>query len=223
VLTARDMDMLAFLALHRECSLEQLAQRFFQRNPFTGALNKNPEKQCARRMRELQAHRYLDLSHVNDGRKRRVVARVAARADAPLDERAARRTISPKERVHHLKTLAAVEHVERSVQRRGGRVVEFRVEAAIRSEAQRGRRTRRGDAFDAFPDAVCIVALPSAHGERLVRVAIEYVTSKYCDADIRAKHESFADAYDEALWFGDRPRTSARVKRITGATCSLLT
>lgn len=222
VLTARDMDLLAFLALHRECSLEQLALRFFRRNPFTGAVNKNPAKQCARRMHELQAHRYLDLSHVNDGRKRHLVARVAPRADAPLDERAARRTINAKERVHHLKTLAAVEQLERDVAQRGGRIVEFRVEAAVRAEALRGRRTRRGDAFDAFPDAVCTVAMPSPRGERLMRLAIEYVTSKYCDADIRAKHESFASAYDDAIWFSDRPRTSERVKRITGKTCSLL-
>ena len=222
VLTARDMDLLAFLALHRECTIEQLATRFFARNPYSAAPNRNPEKQCARRVAVLQRHGYLETSRIADGRRRRVVVRVAAKSDAPLDERAARRTVNPKERVHHVKTLDAVQRIEESVRCRGGRVVEFRVEAAIRVEAQRGRRTRRGDSFDAFPDAVCTLAFPTPHGERRERVAVEYVTSKYCDADIRAKHDSFAAEYDRTLWFADRPRTAARVKRLTGDTCSLL-
>lgn len=222
VLTARDMDLLAFLALHRECTIEQLAARFFAKNPYSGAVNKSPDKPCARRVAELQRHGYLETARVAEGRKRRVVVRVAAKAEAPLDERAARRSVNPKERVHHMKTLDAVQRIEESVRRRGGVVVEFRVEAAIRAEAQRGRRTRRGDSFDAFPDAVCTVAFPTPNGERRERVAVEYVTSKYCDADIRAKHESFAGEYDQALWFADRPRTAARVRRVTGGTCSLL-
>lgn len=225
VLTARDMDMLAFLALHRECPLELLAKRFFSRNPFTGVENRNPEKQCARRLADLRAHGYLDTSRVREreGGRARVVAHVAAKADSPLDERAARRSVNPKERVHHLRTLDAIREIEERVKARGGRVVDFRVEAAIRAAAQRGRRTRGGDTFEAFPDAVCTVAFRTEHGrERVVRIAVEYVTSKYASADIREKHASFSSQYDEALWFADKRRTASRVALLTGETCSVL-
>ena len=222
VLTARDLDLLAFIALHRECSLEQLAARFFAKNPYTGVPNAAPEKPCARRIAELQRHGYVESSRIADGRRRRVVVRAATRADPVLDERASRRTLRPNERSHHLRTLDAIDRITEDVRRRGGRVLDFRVEATIRAETQRGKRTHRGASFDAFPDAVCTVAVPTPAGEDIRRIAVEYVTSKYCDADIFAKHDSFGGAYDGALWFADTRRTAARVTRVTGAACTVL-
>lgn len=225
VLTARDMDLLAFLALHREVPVDLLARRFFAKNPFTGAPNAVPLKPCTRRLRDLSAHGYLHLERVTEtpGRRSRPVARIAERADNPLGQRAARRSINPKERIHHLRTLEAVRRVELAAQRRGGRLIEFRVEGALRAAAQRGRKTRRGDSFDAFPDALCTIAYPRNGGQRVVRIAVEYVTVKYTSAAIDAKHDSFQREYDGAAWFADKRSTAERVKRLTGATCSLLT
>ena len=224
VLTARDMDLLAFLALHRECPLDLLAPRFFAKHPYTREAHAVPIKPCLRRLRQLCAHGYVDLAAIKDapGRASRRVARLARRADDPLHQAAARRAVPAKERLHHLRTLEAVHAIELDVRRRGGRVVEFRLEGAIRAEAQRGRMTRRGESFESFPDAVCTIAYPSPSGERVVRVAVEYVTSKYTDADIYAKHESFPRTYDGALWFADNARTAERVRHITGGACALL-
>jgi hypothetical protein len=105
----------------------------------------------------------------------------------------------------------------------GARLLSFKVEAAIRAATTRGRRMARGDRFESFPDAVCAVVTRSAGQARTARVAIEYVTSKYTSADIAEKARSFACAYDDALWFADKPGTARRVEAITGARCIVLT
>lgn len=56
---------------------------------------------------------------------------------------------------------------------------------------------------------------------RVQRIAVEYVTSKYTDVDIVAKHESFA-RFHNVHWFADRPHTAERVARLTGAKCAVL-
>ena len=221
VLTDRDMEMFDLLALHRECLLEDIAL-LWAKNPYTGTTNRTPAKQCARRLAELRAHGYIELARIKDGRRTRTVVYLARRADQPLDERASRRTIGTKERVHHLRSLDALRLVEKRVAARGGRVKSFKVEALLRSEAQHGRRTRRGDFFASFPDALCIAVVPFHGGEREIKIAVEYVTSKYTSADIGEKHRSFKTEYDEAVWFADKRRTAERVTAITGGPCSIL-
>lgn len=223
VLTKRDMDLLAFLALHREYDMALLAETFFYRDPVSDWPNMRPAKACARRIARLRAHGYLDVRRVKDGRRTRSVAYIAPRADQPLDDRASRRTLHRKARVHHLKTLDALRALEKDITQRGGRVVRVETEHTLRANAQRGRRTRRGDSFSSFPDAVCIAVVPTAAGAREVRIAVEYVTGKYTSADIREKRDSFRTNYDDAVWFADKARTVKRVKSITGAPCSILT
>lgn len=224
VLTERDRELLAFLAVHRACTAELLAERFFSKNPFTGAPNTKPDKALERRLTALRRHGHVSLSRVrcDDGMVRAFV-RPAAAADPLLGDRASRRVVPRSGRSHHVRTLEAVRAVEESVRRRGDRFVSFQVEAAYRAARQRGRRTRNGDGFESFPDAVCTIAVRGPAGSwRVVLVAVEYVTSKYTDADIAVKRASFACTFDDALWFADRPRTAERVQAITGGTCAVL-
>ena len=221
VLTERDMEVLALLEEHHAVPLKMLLAKF-QTNPCTGEANANPLKACERRITALRKHGYVELDRVRDRGKIDVVARLARRADKPLHSSASRRRVAVSERAHHVRTLEAVAVFEQLVKERGGRVVTFRVEAALRSEKQRGRRTRRGERFASFPDAVCTVALATPSGERIVDVALEYVTSKYTDADIKEKAASFRQHFAESFWFADRPRTAARVTRVTGSPCSIL-
>jgi hypothetical protein len=83
---------------------------------------------------------------------------------------------------------------------------------------RQGRPTRRGDRYEPFPDAVVVVE--KRDGTRR-RIAIEYVTSKYTDADILGKHASFRGC-ESVWWFADRASTVERVERITGETCTTL-
>lgn len=97
-----------------------------------------------------------------------------------------------------------------------------RFEPDLRAELQRGRRTQRGEEYPAFPDAVCTYSVIGRDGARVVRqMAIEYVTSKYTDADIIKKAASF-DRYESVLWVADRASTAQRVTRLTGARCVVL-
>lgn len=218
VLTERDMQVLSFLEEHRAIPVPLLAERFFTTNPFTGATNRSPLKACERRLTALRAHGYIELDSVRIGRESRVVARVASQADEPLGVAASRRTLGARSRAHHMRTLDAVDALDRSLKARGGGVVSFTLEPQLRAREQRGRKTRRGDDFAPFPDAVCCVTIDDERFD----VAVEYVTSKYTSADIREKLESFRHQYRSAFWFADTSVTASRVRRITGGTCSPL-
>ena len=222
ILTKRDMDLMGLLEQHRTLPVETVAETLFQTNPFTGVANKNPLKACERRLSALRAHGYIELDRVRHNGRVEVLVRAASRADAPLGVAISRRRVPVTNAVHHVRTLEAVDVLKRSVAASGGRVTRFSLEPALRAAEQRGRRTCRGDSFEAFPDAVCTVAVGDGGGERVYDVAVEYVTSKYTDADIREKWMSFRRVYRDSFWFADRPRTAQRVMRITGGTCSIL-
>ncbi|MBI1944662.1 MAG: hypothetical protein HYS27_03140 [Deltaproteobacteria bacterium] len=225
VLTERDARLLAYLAAHRECPVDLLAERFFAANPYTGVANKSPGRLCARRIAQLRRHGFVDTLRLRERAGAREVVVLAGRADQVVGEGASRRRVPNATRSHHARTLDAIGLVRRDLARRGGRLVDFRVEAELRRAAMGRRRTRRGDAFCAFPDAECSVrqpGAPGAPGTAVTRVAVEYVTAKYSDEDIRLKHEGFSLAYAGTLWFADNARTAARVTRLVGAPCSVL-
>jgi hypothetical protein len=222
VLTQRDIDLIGLLDEHRTLPVPTVAAMLFEKNPFTGVANKNPLKACERRLSTLRAHGYVELDRVRHNGKVEVLVRAASRADTAHGVAVSRRSVPVTNAVHHVRTLEAVDALKRSIAASGGRVTRFSLEPALRAAEQRGRRTRRGESFEAFPDAVCTVAVPGDGGERVYDVAVEYVTSKYTDADIREKCVSFRRVYRESFWFADRPRTAERVMRVTGGTCSIL-
>ena len=61
-LTARDTDLLRFLAEPGVAPLEILARRFFAKNPHTGKANKRPIDAAAVRLRRLAREGYVRLS-----------------------------------------------------------------------------------------------------------------------------------------------------------------
>lgn len=226
-LTERDIELLEEVRARRAVPVEHLAARFFGANPLSGEPNKDPEKACLRRLDALAAAGLVMKFRAEDGRRPRVLVGPGPNARAALGGRAHGR-VPARNLGHHARTQDALLAIEQHAAKRGGQVVSVRVEQQLRADAQRGTFLKKGDSFAPFPDAACVVELPGSPGggraaprSRRVRVAIEYVTSKYTDADIQAKHEGFV-GYDEVLWFADRPRTAERVRRITGARCSIM-
>jgi hypothetical protein len=119
-----------------------------------------------------------------------------------------------------VRTLDALAELRRDIERRGGKVVAVKLDGDLRAEGRRGKRTSFGDTYEPMPDAVVVVQMPGA--AKPTQIALEYVTSKYTDADIRAKSAAFA-TYDSVRWFSDRQRTAGRVLALTGARCTVLT
>ncbi|MCC7069765.1 MAG: hypothetical protein IT383_00490 [Deltaproteobacteria bacterium] len=220
VLTLRDIALLRLVAAFRVVPLDLLAERFFT-TELNEDMERAPSAVCRRRLRRLAQARYVQLGVEHDGRAHRTVARPGARAACVVGGEPARRRIPARNRVHHIRTLEAIRAVEREVHARGGNVIEARLEHQLRGLEQRGRRVRPGDKLPSCPDAVVVADLTFGGKLTRVEIAVEYVTSKYTDANIVAKHESFARFHD-VFWFADRPHTAERVRRLTGASCAVL-
>lgn len=221
-LTPRDAAVIRFVATHRIVPIDLLAERFFDRDPFNGIANKDPVDACARRLRALAADGLLWLRSMDDGKREQRVVTLGPKSENVTGTRPDARRVPARNRAHHLRTIDALRGIERAVRARGGRVLDTRYEQDLRADLQRGRRTRRGQTYPAFPDAVITYESIARSGARVVReVAVEYVTSKYTDADIRKKAASFG-RFAMALWVADRASTAKRVTRLTGAPCTVL-
>jgi len=217
-LSPRDRDVLKFIAANKAASLDVLAQRFFRENPKSGKANRDPLHACRRRVQALVDAGLIDRIV---GRGPLTTVRVTPRAADSIGV-ARPRALPMRGRSHHVATLRAIEILRARLEREGVRVVEAKLEFQLRSEEQRGRATRAGEDYAPFPDALLVLERTAVDGS-LVReeAALEYVTSKYTDADIREKHASF-ERYARALWVADRPSTSARVARLIGAEAMCL-
>ena len=218
MLTARDVEILKHVSALRGVPIEHLAARFFDADPFTGKKNKNPMRACERRLRELARAGHLAFERQHDGERRRQLVVLANRANPVVRKRARRRRASVRAGAHHVRTQDALVKIEQAIVRRGGALLSVKLDADIRAAEMHGRRTTFGDKYEAAPDAVCKVRMP---GLGVGEIAVEYVTSKYTDADIVAKHASFA-RYDAVVWVADKKRTAERVTALTGMPCKTL-
>lgn len=218
VLTARDVDVLRFLAAHKAAPLDVLAEKFFARHPVTGRVNADAGHAAERRIAALARAGYVQsrTARLATQGVTKTVAVTASGARA-LGARAPR-SIPVKGGDHHAATLRALERARAPLAAEGLRLIDYKLEFALRASVQRGRSTRRGEVFDAFPDAVLIAE--DGHGQRH-EIALEYVTSKYTDAMIAEKATGF-QRFERTLWVSDTTTTSARVQRLTGAPCSCL-
>jgi hypothetical protein len=223
-LTERDLAILDRLDDLLGVPVEHIKMDFFSFDPFTKKKNTNPERACDRRLRELARHRYVRFVRESDGERRRqlVVLDTGAedvhRDSRPAVKYARRRRPPARHGAHHIKTLDAVASLRRSIEARGGRVVRVQLDSDMRANLRAGRRTQKGDIYDVMPDAVLTIEMP---GRPQYDVAVEYVTSKYTDADIRAKHHAFTK-YASTVWVGDRQHTAERVRALTGERCQLI-
>lgn len=210
----RDQDVLTFLTDQKAAPLDVLARRYFAVNPQTGKQNKDPLGACSRRMLLLVREGYVDIEVVREkGRTKRTrVARMTAKA-AKLMNVATPGRVHGRARDHHYETLRAGTHLEEKLKARGYEVEPLRLEHALRAEGQSGSAVRAGMRFESFPDAE--LRAKDAAGKTF-KIAVEYVTSKYSDADIVGKAQSFAANYDRVEWIGDSTQTAARITRLTG-------
>ena len=97
-------------------------------------------------------------------------------------------------------------------------MVRVQLDGDMRASLRAGRRTQKGDVYDVMPDAVLTIEMP---GRPRFDVAVEYVTSKYTDADIRRKHRAFKN-YSRTIWVADKPHTAERVRALTGESCRVI-
>ena len=219
--TQRDLALIRFIASRRSALLSDVKERYYATNPFDDEPNADPEKACRRRLGALARAGYVRLGFDFDGRVRRRVVTLGPASES-ITGVSSHRRIPARNRAHHIRTQEAITLLERIVAAGGGRVVDVRFEHDVRAQDFAGRRTRRGDRMPAAPDAVLQAELRAGDGShRVVDLAIEYVTGKYTDADIVAKHRSFK-RFDGAYWFADNARTAERVLRLTGASCTTL-
>lgn len=212
-LTPRDVDLLTFCALHKGAPVGVVARRFFATHPTTGEPNKDPDHACRRRLKELVALGFLEPIAARGDRR---IAAVTAKAAAALGV-AKRDTVALKGRAHHVATLTYLQDLTERYAAQGVKVLNIRLEFQLRSDLQAGHRTRKGDAFDAFPDAVFELERPTTDGSMdREEHALEYVTQKYSDRDIIDKAESFTPRYDSVVWVADKKTTAKRLSALTG-------
>lgn len=214
MLSKRDDRILEFLLDHKAAPLDVLERLFFEKNPQTGKANRNPAAACARRLAELAVEGYVELESCRErGNEIRTrVARPTPRA-SKLFNRPPVKRVHGRSRDHHYASLRAVIRLQERLQARGYGVENLHLEHALRAQVQGGAIGRPGQTFASFPDAALTAV--SADGERF-EIAVEYVTSKYCDADIVSKARGFACGYQRIEWVADTHATAERITRLTG-------
>jgi hypothetical protein len=128
----------------------------------------------------------------------------------------------PRARGHHAATLRFIEDIKAGLGP-NQRLADVVLEPELRSRVQAGEGSRRGQTYDAFPDAVVVLeeTMPDGTVSRR-RIAVEYVTSKYTSQDILDKADSFNSNYDSVLWVADKARTKQRVETLIGERCACL-
>lgn len=128
----------------------------------------------------------------------------------------------PRARGHHAATLRFIEDIKAGLAP-NQRLADVMLEPQLRSQVQAGEGSRRGQTYDAFPDAVVVLeeTMPDGTVSRR-RIAVEYVTSKYTSQDILDKAGSFTSNYDGVLWVADKARTKQRVEGLVGERCACL-
>lgn len=215
MLSSRDVEVLHFLQKHKAAPIDVMARLFFEENPQTGAKNKNPANACVRRFRALVADGYLEMESVREKGNTRRTSVVSMTSKAARELNVSKPNhVHGRSRDHHYASLRAGVDLQLRLEARGYKDVELCLEHGLRAAAQMGSAGRAGDTYASFPDAAVNV---TGRDGRPYRIAVEYVTSKYCDEDICSKAASFTSAYDRIEWVGDSVQTAARITRLTGA------
>lgn len=209
-LSERDVSVLRDLAHDRCCSVDVLARRHFGGN----------KRQATEHLRKLQQRRQIDLVHRDPS-----VAYLSRRGARQIGVPPPRR-MHPRHLKHHVATLRALEDLKEKgvrllpIEHNGKQLpylAEVHVQALERSGQSR-QGTALGESYAAAPDAVIRVQQPNGQVET---VAVEYVTCKYSDVQIREK-ASLNETYDRVIFVADSSSTAARVETQTGQECGVV-
>lgn len=214
MLTPRDLEALEFIRHHKAAPLDVLGALFFARHPTTGAPSKHPAAAAASRLSRLQKEGYVSLgSAIEKGRTKRTRYVTVTRKFTSLVGKPPVKGVHGRSYDHHFASLRELMLLKKRLEREGYVVHSADLEHALRGRIQGGRRVEPGDAFGSFPDAAITATAPDG---QFLRVAVEYVTSKYTDLSITEKAESFNRDYAGVRWVTDSPRTAAKVERLVG-------
>ncbi|MDP2345732.1 MAG: hypothetical protein Q8O67_32615 [Deltaproteobacteria bacterium] len=209
-LAERDLQLLTFITEREAVPTSVLVAAFFQRHPRTGQANRDPEHACRRRLTELEQAGWI----VRHGGEHRFVT--LATAGARRLQRHPGKPPPLRNAAHHAATVRAITDVLATIG--AGAVlptVEVRMENAVRQQRIGKRFVKRGDDLEVLPDAEILLRTSDGHVQR---IAVEYVSAKYSDEQIREKARGLA-GYDRVCFFADKPSTALRVMRLTNAGC----
>jgi hypothetical protein len=222
-LSQRDTALIRYVIARRLCPVEILASEFFAADDDDELFAARAREACSRRLRTLAEVGLVWLASVDDGKTQRRVALPGPTSKLVTGVDPKTRRVPVRNRVHHIRTLDALAVLKRDLAKRGARMVDVRLEQDIRADAQQGRRTRPGHQYPSFPDAAFAFEIDDDSGKsvRSKSVAVEYVTSKYRDVDIREKASEFR-RFGGAVWVADRGSTAKRVERLVGKRCAVL-
>ncbi len=191
--------------------------------PFVASLHfhntQQPTKNAMARLRELEEAGYLHITHT-----RIPLVSLSIRGARAVGAKV--KPVHPRHLRHHLATIRAIEAYRKELEAAGGSFVTretssgqragYLLEFHVQAEDRRGgKRTFAGMRYDASPDAIVFAQMP---GMQAQRVAIEYFTAAYSDAQIRSK-ATFMQNFDSVYQVADTKNTATRVTFLTKSPC----
>ena len=218
-LTERDLAMLSRLGHDRVHDLPFVASLHFQ-------TAQHPTRSAMARLRELEEAGYVQITGFR-------IPLISLSKKGARAVGAKVKPVHPRHLRHHLATLRAIEAFRKELATAGGTFADretpsgqrsgYLLEFHVQAEDRRGgARTTSGVRYDASPDAVVFAKIPGDQpgNFHVQRVAIEYFTRAYSDAQIRTK-ATFMQTFDAVYQVADTKSTATRVAFLTKSPCAV--
>ncbi len=224
-ISARDAELLAFLAEVGQAPIDVVATRFFAIDPRTGKPNSSPRHAAERRVKALRDAGYVHRAMMAPSSRKEPAGPVVMLDKAAVSLLGVRpKAVHAKHRHHHFQTLRLVEDVRKSLLAEGHKVVRVVLEDELRAEIlsrrqkaklsramKAGQQVNLNDARFAMPDAVVVIDVA---GEEQM-VAVEYLSATYRDDDLRAKMDLLSSSrWHSSVVMADNSRTAARARAV---------
>lgn len=222
-ITDRDYKLMQYLAQVGNAPVDVIAKRFFEIDPRSGKLNKDPMHAAERRMSTLRKEGYIESFVAGNSALKEPGGTIVLLSD----KSAKLLGITPKKvhmnhRHHHYQTLRLVENVCDDLRTKGISVTEIKLEDSLRAshlskkekkylrrEMDKGGVNFNGDSGKwNVPDAAIFGT--DSEGKEIV-VAVEYLSSNYSEKDFKDKKTILSDTrYHSSYVASDNKLTVAR-------------
>lgn len=224
-ISARDAELLAYLAEVGQAPIDVVASRFFACDPRTGKPNRSPRHAAERRIKALKGAGYIHRAMMASSSRNEPAGPIIMLDKAGASLLGVRpKAVHARHRHHHFQTLRLVEDVRRDLLASGQKIVRVVLEDELRAEilsrrqkAKLSRAMKAGgqvnfnDATFAMPDAVVVI---DVGGEEEL-VAVEYLSATYRDEDLRAKKELLSSSeWRSCVVMADNSRTATRARAV---------